>query len=264
MTRLALLALLVIPACRNDGAIVAPSAPAPTRVIVALSRVATDGATGDAVEDPPTVLIADRSGRNLAGVAVRFAIASGGGSVGDTVAVTNSNGVAKCARWILGPIAGQNTLVVRVDGADSLVFSARARVAQYLSLQFDLQRVGIDSLPITLGTALDTTYLLTGGWYALSGDGHFTLWHQNTARAGTYSHVEFSHVSGTYRYFDVEATIRFYRDGKPFATGTVLTTGGLSVRYVDFDYFADEDFVLSPGWTWWAARADAVRASRTG
>jgi hypothetical protein len=247
MNRLALLTLLVIPACRDARTIASPfvQPPVPTRLLVALSTLTNDGAAGSAVQDPPTVLVTDVSGgAGIPGVAVRFAVATGAGYVGDTLVLTDVRGVARCAQWVLGPTEGQNTLLARVNGADSLVFSAKARIATTTVATYELQKVGDDSLPITLGTFGDTTYLLTGGSYALSRDGSFSWGYQTTARAGAYSRVEFTPVTGTYQYFQADATIRFIRNGERFSTGTVRGSV-FTVRYVDIFDFADEVYVLS-------------------
>jgi glucose/arabinose dehydrogenase len=94
-----------------------------------LSRAAnTDGqsaAVGTAVPNAPAVIVRDAAGAIKAGVTVSFAPANGG-SVQNTTAVSDANGVASAGRWTLGPAAGTQTLEARADGYGAISFSASA------------------------------------------------------------------------------------------------------------------------------------------
>jgi protocatechuate 3,4-dioxygenase beta subunit len=86
-----------------------------------LVKSAGDGQTssaGGAVPVPPAVTVTDADGNPVAGVAVTFAVASGGGSVNPTTAVaTNASGVAAVTSWTLGAVAGPNSLTATAAGA---------------------------------------------------------------------------------------------------------------------------------------------------
>jgi adhesin/invasin len=85
---------------------------------------------GTAVPVAPAVLVTDAGGTPVAGVAVKFAVASGGGSVTGADAVTGADGVAAAGSWTLGGAAGPNTLraTVAADGVagNPVTFTATA------------------------------------------------------------------------------------------------------------------------------------------
>lgn len=68
-------------------------------------------AAGTALPIPPSVKVSDSRGNGVAGVAVNFAVASGGGSVTAANVTTNSAGIATVGSWTLGTTAGPNSLV---------------------------------------------------------------------------------------------------------------------------------------------------------
>jgi len=68
------------------------------------------GTVGAALPTAPAVLITDQSGNPVSGVAVTFAVASGGGSATGTSTNTNASGIATLGSWTLGTTAGANTL----------------------------------------------------------------------------------------------------------------------------------------------------------
>jgi adhesin/invasin len=65
---------------------------------------------GTAVATPPAVIVRDAGGTPVAGVAVTFAIAAGGGSVTGGSATTGADGVATVGSWTLGNVADANRL----------------------------------------------------------------------------------------------------------------------------------------------------------
>jgi hypothetical protein len=69
---------------------------------------------GSAVPVVPTVVVRDSAGRPLAGLAVTFEVAEGGGSVGTASTTTNASGVASPGSWTLGPAGATNRLKVQV------------------------------------------------------------------------------------------------------------------------------------------------------
>ena len=71
---------------------------------------------GSQVAVDPAVLVTDGGGNPVAGVAVTFAVATGGGSIGGANAVTDASGIAEVGGWTLGPITGPNTLTATSAG----------------------------------------------------------------------------------------------------------------------------------------------------
>ncbi|HXY68814.1 MAG TPA: Ig-like domain-containing protein, partial [Gemmatimonadales bacterium] len=72
---------------------------------------------GAAVAAAPSVLVTDAHGNPVSGVAVTFAVATGGGSVVPTTAVaTNASGIAQVTSWTLSTTAGSNTLTATSAG----------------------------------------------------------------------------------------------------------------------------------------------------
>ena len=92
-----------------------------------VTKVAGDGQSataGTAVAVAPTVKVTDASSNPLSGVAVTFAVASGGGSIIGGNATTNASGLASVGTWTLGAAAGANTLTATVSGLTPVTFTA--------------------------------------------------------------------------------------------------------------------------------------------
>lgn len=70
---------------------------------------------GTAVATPPTVNIKDADGKGMAGIAVTFAVATGGGTLTGTSATTDANGSAAASTWVLGTTAGTNTVTAAAN-----------------------------------------------------------------------------------------------------------------------------------------------------
>src|ERR1041385_38546 len=77
---------------------------------------------GAAVATAPAVVIKDRSGHLLAGVAVTFSIDAGGGSVTGASATTGSDGIARAGSWTLG--SGTNRLKASLGSLPPVYFTA--------------------------------------------------------------------------------------------------------------------------------------------
>ena len=97
----------------------------------ALSKMAGDDQTGLAgvtVAVPPAVRVTDQFGNPVAGVAVTFAVVSGGGSVLDGTQESGADGVVRVGAWTLGNTVGAQTLAATAaDVASAAVtFSATA------------------------------------------------------------------------------------------------------------------------------------------
>ncbi|HEX6644700.1 MAG TPA: Ig-like domain-containing protein [Gemmatimonadales bacterium] len=95
-----------------------------------VTAIPTDavGVVGAAVT-PPGVLVRNGSGAPLAGIAVAFEVASGGGTVQGAEKVTGADGRAFVGGWTLGPAAGIQELRATVPpgyGGSPVLFSVQA------------------------------------------------------------------------------------------------------------------------------------------
>lgn len=106
-------------ACGGDGT----GTPDPAG-IVATTATTQNGFRSAPVNDLPAVRVTDDDGQAMAGVAVTFAVASGGGTITGGSATTNAQGVATVGSWTLGPNPGTNTLTATVSGLTPVTFSA--------------------------------------------------------------------------------------------------------------------------------------------
>ncbi|MGE3527031.1 MAG: hypothetical protein AB7I33_14000, partial [Gemmatimonadales bacterium] len=71
---------------------------------------------GGTVAVPPSVVVLDNTGSPVPGVAVTFAVASGGGSLTGGSTSTNASGIATVGSWTLGATPGTNTLTATAGG----------------------------------------------------------------------------------------------------------------------------------------------------
>ena len=84
-------------------------------IISANSATSQSATVGTAVSAPPSVKVTDTGNNPIAGVAVTFAVASGGGTVvpaGPATVTTNASGIATATSWTLGPTAGTSNNTV--------------------------------------------------------------------------------------------------------------------------------------------------------
>jgi N-acetylneuraminic acid mutarotase len=81
-----------------------------------------------AVATSPAVLVSDQYNNPVSGVAVAFAVGSGGGSLTGGNQTTDAAGIATVGSWTLGQSAGPNTLMATSNGlaGSPLVFNATA------------------------------------------------------------------------------------------------------------------------------------------
>jgi len=81
---------------------------------------------GSAVAVPPSVYVVDSAGILRPGVAVTFAVKTGGGGVTGASAVSDAQGVAKVGQWTLGANVGTNQLSATLPNGGSVTFNANA------------------------------------------------------------------------------------------------------------------------------------------
>jgi hypothetical protein len=90
---------------------------------------------GTAVRTPPSVVVLDQFNNPVAGIAVTFAVTSGGGLVSPTTPVTTTaSGIAAATSWTLGTTPGTNTLTATATGlaGSPMTFSAAANAPPLL------------------------------------------------------------------------------------------------------------------------------------
>ena len=109
-----------------------PPLPEPT-TLLSISGDNQEGVTGEVLANPFVVEVRDENGDPLEGVAVRFVVLTGGGSLSATTSTTDPNGRVE-STLTLGSDPGANTVEVSVEGISQMVvFNAVAE-----SLAFDL------------------------------------------------------------------------------------------------------------------------------
>ena len=96
------------------------------------------GVAGSALTTPPSLVARDAAGAAVEGVTVFFTVLSGGGSVAQSSAVTNAQGIASAGTWTLGSTSGTQLLSAQVPqigvANNPLVFSATATAGSPASL----------------------------------------------------------------------------------------------------------------------------------
>jgi hypothetical protein len=118
--RASMLILLAIAAgaCSDSS----PSAPSGATMEAAVT-LAASATVGSVVT--PVVVVADETGRSLAGAPVTYEVTAGGGSVAAGTVVADAHGRA-AATWKLGTATGTNTVVARSPSGHSISFSVVA------------------------------------------------------------------------------------------------------------------------------------------
>jgi hypothetical protein len=136
------------------------------------------GWAGSAYVTPPTLRVWQIAPANLpgpaqrpaVGISVRFRVTAGGGSVGDTIVVTDETGLATCGSWLLGRDPGINTVTATVDGLEPVVFTTSARLRPKIIANYVLLR-----------DPTDTT--VSGGQLLLGDDGSLEVGLDYTTQA---------------------------------------------------------------------------------
>jgi hypothetical protein len=134
------------------------SVTAPTTVVSGAATTLTITAgnnqtatVGTVVSVSPSVRVTDASGNPVSGVAVTFAVSSGGGSITAAIATTGPDGVASVGSWTLGSAAGANTLTATAGSLAGSPATFTATASAGAVHQFSV--TGIDGAPIPSQTA---------------------------------------------------------------------------------------------------------------
>lgn len=103
------------------------------------------GIAGTTLGEPLAVRVDDRFGNAVAAVAVTFAVISGGGTVGGSVATTDFAGIAVSGPWTLGA-PGQNVVRASISGLQPVEFTLSALGSGGLAgLSYELESATIGS-----------------------------------------------------------------------------------------------------------------------
>ncbi len=98
---------------------------APTNLrLVAVSAVNQNGTVNQPVTTPPAVRVLDAQDNPVPNVTVTFAISDGGGTLTDSVKVTDGQGNAVLGQWRLGQNAATYVVDASIAGAPSVTFFA--------------------------------------------------------------------------------------------------------------------------------------------
>jgi hypothetical protein len=166
------------------------------------------------VTTAPGVIAKDAFNNPVGGVAVTFAVATGGGSVTGGVQTTNANGVATVGSWVMGTASGPNTLTATSAGLSGspLVFNATALAGTPAAYVVSLS----GTAPIA-GTAVTVTAQLVDSLgNSAAKAGHLVTW-SSTGAAGTFaSPTSPADATG-------KAAVQF-------TTGTTVGTTSIAVR----------------------------------
>lgn len=111
-------------------AITAAGVPGPATAVVTIAGAGQTAVLSSPVSTPPSIRVNDANGNGVSGVAVTFAVGTGGGSATGLSTTTNATGVAAVGSWTLGVTAGTNTLTATAAGTgltgNPVTFSATA------------------------------------------------------------------------------------------------------------------------------------------
>lgn len=89
-----------------------------------VSGMDQEAAAGTPVPHPPAVRVTDEGGFPIEMASVTFSVVSGNGTLTGATATTDQDGIAVAGSWVLGTLAGPNTLSVSVQQLPSVSFSA--------------------------------------------------------------------------------------------------------------------------------------------
>jgi adhesin/invasin len=148
-----------------------------------------NGMAGTAVATDPSATVTDQFANPVAGATVTFAVSSGGGSLTDSVQVTDVQGIARVGSWVLGTSTGVNALVASAPGLTSVTFTATAGAAapsQFVKTAGDAQ-TAVAGTPVAISPAirledqfgnavpgLDVTFTATAGGGVVNGGSQTT------------------------------------------------------------------------------------------
>jgi hypothetical protein len=128
-TSTAAVVLIAAGACADGG-----TGPARPASLAAVTPVEQTVVVASPARVPPAVRVSDERGRGLPGVEVAFAVTQGTGTVSAS-ALTDADGVAVAADWVMGTEAQENALTASVPGLAPVVFRATAGPGEAVAMQ---------------------------------------------------------------------------------------------------------------------------------
>jgi hypothetical protein len=138
-----------------------------TAVAPVPAKIVLNGGDGQAakvrtaVPVVPAVRVVDTANIGVPGYTVSFTVSGGGGSVTGGDAVTNINGYASVASWVLGPNAGPNTLTATAGTLQGspVVFTATGIAAPPVAMAISAgdQQSALAGLPVPVRPAVIVT-----------------------------------------------------------------------------------------------------------
>src|SRR5690606_36277279 len=141
---------LALAACAEESSPVrvVPLEPAASALVEGTDQVAT---VGQRVRDSLAVRVMDRFGNPVPQAEVLFVVAGGGGTMQPPSARTGHDGIARAA-WMLGTVAGLQTVRAELSGVEPVLFTAMANPGPPAALE----RTGGDGQASTAGSTLPT------------------------------------------------------------------------------------------------------------
>ena len=165
----------------------ATGVPGPAAQVVVTAGDNQSAVAGAAVATPPSVTVQDTNGNGVAGVAVTFTVASGGGSVTGGSQTSDADGIATVGSWTLGTTAGTNTLDVSAEGVGTgATITATGLSGEAAAVQLEAGDAQSDTVAATLPMAyvvkvvdsnlngvegVPVTWTVTGGGGTIGGSG---------------------------------------------------------------------------------------------
>ncbi len=211
-----------------------PTSP-PTQIAINAGN-GQSATVGTAVSIAPSVIVKDAYGNAVSGVAVTFAIGSGGGSLSGGSTTTNSSGIATVGSWTLGQTAGSNTLTATSAGltGSPVTFSATATPGASTKYLVTSSGYGpIAGTAVTIGAQLADTYgnpVSTSGlvvtWSKTGSGGSFATGTSTTNAAGLAT-VSFTTGTTAGTTYTVTATDTSSRTG---TSGPITTVAGAATQ----------------------------------
>jgi len=167
----ALLAASICIACDNS------TAPAgPPSAIHPVTADTFNAVAGSAIAGGVTVRVVDAHGNSISGSRVAFTVTAGDGSVAPAIILSGADGTAH-AEWTTGQTAGQNLLLVSIEGVDqTATFSATGTAGPATAVA-----VVPHILRIPAGTTIGTVTSAVVDQYGNSVSGSTTYTSRNTS-----------------------------------------------------------------------------------
>jgi photosystem II stability/assembly factor-like uncharacterized protein len=156
--------------------------------IAASSGEGQSAPVGAPVPVAPAVIVRDDQANPVPGVGVRFAVASGGGSLTGATQTTGSDGVATVGGWTLGAAPGTNTLTAAASWVTGspVTFSATGVALPSLSINdVSVPEGNAGTAAATFGVTLSTASPLTVTVAYATANGTATAGSDYVAASGT-------------------------------------------------------------------------------